>query len=176
MTFNQRSFSWGNDEIFNGVVIKLGKIFSNFSLINKNTIVAGSAALDKKLSEYAKENSISGFEFLSGIPGTIGGGIRMNSGCFNSEFKDILISVQAVDQFGKIITIPNKNIDFYYRDTNLSKELIFLSATFKGKTKEKKLISDQIEKASFFKNQTNGVQQRQRTCGCSSPGLRAGRS
>ena len=70
------------DDLFEGAVIKLSKNFSRISLLNENTIIAGSGALDKTLSEFALENSLSGFEFLSCIPGSIGGGIRMNSGCF----------------------------------------------------------------------------------------------
>ena len=58
------------------------------------------------------ENTLSGFEFLSCIPGTIGGGIRMNSGCFDSEFKDILVSVQAINRIGQVLTIPSKDILF----------------------------------------------------------------
>tara|TARA_Y100000590_G_C15678982_1_gene999076 strand:- start:210 stop:1118 length:909 start_codon:yes stop_codon:yes gene_type:complete len=132
------------DGIFDGVIIKLDKNFSNISLLNENIIVAGSSASDIKLSEFAKENSIGGFEFLSCIPGTVGGGIRMNSGCFKREFKDILISVQAVDYTGKVLTIPADKIKFKYRDCDLSKNLIFLSASFKKTFKEKKLISEEI--------------------------------
>ena len=58
-------------------------------------------ACDKKLSEFARDNEIGGLEFLSCIPGTIGGGLKMNAGCFNREFKDILVSVQAIDKEGK---------------------------------------------------------------------------
>ena len=64
-----------SDEVFNGVVIKLGKNFSNVSILPNNILVAGSACTDKKLSEYSLENEIGGFEFLSCIPGTIGGGL-----------------------------------------------------------------------------------------------------
>ena len=96
------------DDIYEGTVIKLNKNFSRISLLDENTIIAGSGVIDKKLSEFAKENSISGFEFLSCIPGSVGGGIRMNSGCFGREFKDILISVQAAKKTGEIITIPSK--------------------------------------------------------------------
>ena len=103
------------DGIYEGVVIKLGKNFSRISILNKNTIISGSAILDKKLSEFALLNNIGGFEFLSCIPGTVGGGIRMNSGCFESEFKDILISVQAINKYGKILTIPKNKIKFGYR-------------------------------------------------------------
>ena len=130
------------DDIFEGAVIKLGKNFSRISILNDNTLIAGSGVLDKSLSEFALRNNISGFEFLSCIPGTVGGGIRMNSGCFGSEFKDILVSVQAINRLGEVITIPAKDIIFGYRFCNLAKDLIFLSASFRG-IKGK---SDQIEK------------------------------
>ena len=65
------------------------------------------------MSDFA-QNELSGFEFLSCIPGTVGGGIKMNAGCFGKEFKDILIP-QAIDSLGNIITIPEKNIEFGYR-------------------------------------------------------------
>ena len=129
-----------SDNFFNGIVIKLGKTFNNISLLGEDVVIAGSAVLDKTLSDFAINNSLSGFEFLSGIPGTVGGGIKMNAGCFGSEFKDILISIQAIDKLGNIITIPKKNINFEYRKNNLSEDLIFLSASFKGKKAEKKDI------------------------------------
>ena len=131
-----------NDNIFNGVVVKLGKNFSNITLLTKDIIIAGSAATDKKLSEFASKNNIGGLEFLSCIPGTIGGGLKMNSGCFKKEFKDILVSVQAVDKTGKVLTIPSSKIKFGYRKNDLDKNLIFLSASFKGEFKKK----DEIEK------------------------------
>ncbi len=132
------------DDIFEGTIIKLNKNFSRISLLNENTIIAGSGVIDKKLSEFAKENSISGFEFLSCIPGSVGGGIRMNSGCFGREFKDILISVQAAKKNGEIITIPSKDIIFSYRKCNLPKDLIFLSASFRGVKKSKELVEKEM--------------------------------
>ena len=123
------------DQGFDGIVIKLGKNFSNISLLPNKTIIAGSASIDKKVSEFASENDIGGLEFLSCIPGSIGGGIRMNSGCFGVEFKDILLSVQAINREGKVLTIPSSNIKFEYRTNDLPKDLIFLSASFKGNFK-----------------------------------------
>ena len=70
------------------------------------------------------------------IPGSVGGGIRMNSGCFGSEFKDVLLSVQVMDLDGRVYTIKSKDIKFEYRKTNLPKNLIFLSASFKTKKKK----------------------------------------
>ena len=120
------------DDLFDGIVIKLSKNFNNISLLGEDIIIAGSAVLDKSLSEFALKNNLSGFEFLSCIPGTIGGGIRMNAGCFGKEFKDILLSIQAIDNKRNVITIPSKDIKFQYRNNNLPEDLIFLSASFKG--------------------------------------------
>ena len=139
------------DELFDGIVIKLGKSFNNISLHSEDIIIAGSAALDKSLSIFAMNNHLSGFEFLSCIPGSIGGGIRMNAGCFGREFRDVLISIQAIDKFGSIITIPSKEIKFNYRENNLSEDLIFLSASFKGTKSDAKKVKDLMEKLKLEK-------------------------
>ena len=134
------------DNQFDGVVIKLLNNFNNISLLSDEIIIAGSSVSDKSLSEFALDKGLGGFEFLSCIPGTIGGGIKMNAGCFGREFKDILISIQAVNKLGKVLTIPAKDIDFRYRDSRLSDELIFLSASFKGHRKEKALIKSEVQR------------------------------
>ena len=151
------------DKKFDGVVIKLANNFNNISLLNKEIIIAGSSVTDKSLSDFAMENSLGGFEFLSCIPGTIGGGIKMNAGCFQREFKDILISVQALNKSGQPITIPASKIDFKYRESGLSDDLIFLSASFKGFKKDKNLIISEMkflkekkEKAQPTKIKTSG--------------------
>ena len=133
------------DQGFDGVVIKLGKNFSNISLLPNKTIIAGSATTDKKVAEFACENDIGGLEFLSCIPGSVGGGVRMNSGCFETEFKDILLSVQALDRSGKVLTIPSSSIKFDYRKNDLPRDLIFLSASFKGKFKRKDIVKKEME-------------------------------
>ena len=152
-----------SDKTFDGVVIKLSNNFNNISLLSEEIIIAGSAVSDKLLSEFAMENSLGGFEFLSCIPGTVGGGIKMNAGCFDREFKDILISVQAINKSGQVITIPAKEINFKYRDSGLSNDLIFLSASFKGFKKESNAISSEMiklkekkEKAQPTKIKTSG--------------------
>jgi len=130
------------DNLFDGVVIKLSKNFNNISLLGEDIIISGSAVLDKALSDFAINSNLSGFEFLSCIPGTIGGGIRMNAGCFGKEFKDILLSIQAIDFLGNVITVPAKEIKFEYRKTSLSDDLIFLSASFKGLKRDGKEIKN----------------------------------
>ena len=103
------------------------------------------------MAEFAAENNLSGFEFLSCIPGTVGGGIKMNAGCFGNEIKDILISVQVIDQGGKVSSIPSSQINFEYRANNLSENLIFLSASFKGKKEDSKIILDTMKKFKIKK-------------------------
>ena len=143
-----------NDKTFDGVIIKLGKNFSNISVLPNRTIIAGSATTDKKLSEFASENNIGGLEFLACIPGTVGGGLRMNSGCFEKEFKDVLLSVQAIDKNGKVLTIPSSKIKFGYRENDLDKNLIFLSASFRGEFKEKQKIEKFMKTLKEKKNET----------------------
>ena len=156
---------------FDGVIIKLGKSFSHLSLLGQNMLIAGASALDKNVSNFALENSLSGFEFLSCIPGTIGGGIRMNSGCYGEDISKILISVQVMDLSGKLKVVHSSDIKFTYRGCNLDNSLIFISATFKGKNDsnpniQKKIINlverkkkDQPSKiktcGSTFKNPEN---------------------
>ena len=151
------------DNLFDGVVIKLSKNFNNISLLSGDIIIAGSAVSDKSLSEFAMDNNLGGFEFLSCIPGTVGGGIKMNAGCFEREFKDILISIQAINKLGQVITIPAKDINFKYRNSGLSDDLIFLSASFKGYKKKIDLIKkemielkEQKEKAQPTRIKTSG--------------------
>jgi len=129
---------------FNGIIIKFGKSFSRLSLFNENTIIAGSAALDKQVSNFALDNSLTGFEFLSCIPGTIGGGIRMNSGCYGEDISKILISVQAMDFNGMLRVISSSDIKFSYRNCDLNEKLIFISATFIGKKENRSIIQEKI--------------------------------
>ncbi len=129
---------------FDGVVIKLGKSFSHLSLFNENTIIAGASALDRNISNFAFENSLSGFEFLSCIPGSIGGGIRMNSGCYDNDISKILISVQVMDLSGRMKVIYSSDIKFSYRGCSLDDDLIFISATLKGKKDNKLKIKNKI--------------------------------
>ncbi len=163
---NERIFILGagsntliSDNLFDGVVIKLGKNFNNISLLGNDIIIAGTAVLDKALSDFAIKNSLSGFEFLSCIPGTIGGGIKMNAGCFGKEFKDILISIQAINKGGKVVTIPKEEFNFDYRKNNLPESLIFLSASFKGVKSESKKIEEETNrlKSEKEKNQPTRI-------------------
>ena len=140
-------------DTYDGVVIKLGKSFNRLSLLGEDIIISGTAVSDKNLAEYAAENNLSGFEFLACIPGTVGGGIKMNAGCFGSEIKDILISIQVIDKNGNVLTIPANKINFEYRNNDLSENLIFLSASFRGVKGNIKQIKNEMLKLKIQKDQ-----------------------
>ena len=140
------------DNIYEGAIIKLSNNFNTLSKLKPDTIIAGSACSQKKLSEYAFENGISGFEFMYCIPGSVGGGLQMNSGCFGTEFKDKLISFQCIDANGNIKVIPSNKIKFKYRKIELNENLIFLSATFKGNLSNKNKIKNLMEELAIKKN------------------------
>jgi UDP-N-acetylmuramate dehydrogenase len=124
-----------------GAVIKLGTNFSNIKLINDDTIEVGAAVLDRKLANFAKENNLANFEFLSCIPGSIGGAVTMNSGCYENDVSKILVSIQVIDTKDcKEKEIRKEDIKFLYRGTNLSKDLIIISAKFKGSISNKESI------------------------------------
>ena len=130
------------DQGIKGVVIKLGKKFAEISLIDKNTIKAGAATLDRKISNFAMENEISSLEFLSCIPGSIGGAVIMNSGCYGYDISHVLSSIDVIDILEcKEKEIFKEEIDFYYRGTSLPNHFIITSVNLKG---EKGLSKEEI--------------------------------
>ena len=124
-----------------GATIKLGKAFSYVNLIDKDIIEVGAATLDRKIANYAKDNNLGNFEFLSCIPGSIGGAIIMNSGCYENDISKVLVSLQAIDKKRLTeIEIKKEDIKFSYRGTDLSDDLIIISAKLKGSIGKKNVI------------------------------------
>ena len=128
------------DSGFNGVIIKLGAGFNYIKLLNNNKIEVGAATLDKKLSDFAKQKSITGFEFLSCIPGSVGGAITMNSGCYDHDISQIFFSLKAINFNGNLKSFNKDDVKFFYRGNNLPKDLIILSAVFEGGALNKREI------------------------------------
>ena len=108
---------------FKGLIIKLGKSFNILSIEN-DKIIAGGSILDMNLSKFAFSKSIKNFEFFSSIPGSIGGAVKMNAGCFGSETKDILHSVTVMKKNGNKALIKNDELEFVYRNSNLKDDIV----------------------------------------------------
>ena len=119
------------DKGFDGVVIKFGKDF-DYIKINNDIINCGPATPKSILAEYAANNNLTGFEFLYCIPGTVAGGVVMNSGCYGSDISKVVLSVTVIDMNGEIKIISNKDINFSYRHSSLTKNQIITNIEMKG--------------------------------------------
>ena len=152
------------DKGVRGAVIKLGANFSFQKILNNNVIEVGAATLDRKVADFAKNNHLKNFEFLSCIPGSIGGAIIMNSGCYDDDISKIFISAKVID-INKLTEteIKREDLKFFYRGTNLANNLIIVSAKFKGEQAKKEEIekkqNELIEKKKI--SQPNQI----KTCG-----------
>ena len=127
------------DKGFEGVVIKFGKNF-DYIKINNEIINCGPATQKILLAETAANNNLTGFEFLYCIPGTIAGGIVMNSGCYGSDLSKIVLSISVIDMNGEIKIINNKDINFSYRKSSLTKNQIITNIEMKGSFLKKEKV------------------------------------
>ena len=146
-----------------GLTIKLSSKFSYLNFISPNIIEAGAATLDKKIADFAIEHSLTGFEFLSCIPGSIGGAIRMNSGCYGDDVSKILHSIKVIDLLGNEKDILASDIKFFYRDSSLDNNLIITSVKLQGKPSLKKEIK--IKQEALIKKKKNSQPSQIKTCG-----------
>ena len=137
------------DKGFDGVLIKLGKGFNEIKL-NRDKLIVGASILDVNLANFAKKNLISGFEFFIGVPGTIGGAIKMNAGCFGSKTSDILNNINITDSLGTKKKISMKELNMKYRSSNVLDTNIITSAEFNISYGIKKEIDEKIK---FIKNE-----------------------
>ena len=147
-----------------GAVIKLGNEFSYTKLVNKNILEVGAATLDRKVANFAKENNVGNLEFLSCIPGSLGGAIVMNSGCYDYDMSQVLLSIQAVDKKKlSVIEIKKEDIKFSYRGTNLPNDLIIISAKLKGVTGVMEIIEK--KQFDFIQKKKSSQPSQIKTCG-----------
>jgi UDP-N-acetylmuramate dehydrogenase len=132
------------DKGFDGVVIKFGKDF-DYIKINNDIINCGPATQKFFLAEYAANNNLTGFEFLYCIPGTVAGGVIMNSGCYGRDISKVVLSISAIDMNGEIKIIDNKDINFSYRHSSLTKNQIITNIEMKGSVLEKNKVLEIME-------------------------------
>ena len=123
-----------------GITIKLSSSFSYINLVSKNIIEVGAATPDKKIADFAMENSLTGLEFLACIPGSIGGAVRMNTGCYGDDISKIFHSIKTINIQGEIKEILAKDIKFSYRGSKLEQNLIITSVKLTGKEGLKKKL------------------------------------
>lgn len=146
-----------------GVVIRMGRGLNDIQLAGPNQIRAGAAALDMRVAQFALTHSIDSLTFLIGIPGTIGGALRMNGGAHGGETTDVLVEARAVDREGNVIVLNHQDMNYTYRHCGASEELIFTEALLQGKAGEGADIKAQMDahvanrvKAQPIKSRTGG--------------------
>jgi UDP-N-acetylmuramate dehydrogenase len=145
-----------------GVVIRLGRGFNEVTVGPENRLRAGAAMLDVMVARAAQKAAIAGLAFLSGIPGTIGGALRMNGGAYGGETKDILIEARGVDRAGNLRSFGNAEMGFAYRHCGVAEDVIFTSALLQGRAGDPAQIAAEM---AAIKDKREASQPRNRTGG-----------
>ena len=128
-----------------GVVIRLGRGFAEITPKEQDgTVAVGAGALDLNVALTAAQAGIAGLEFLSGIPGTVGGGFRTNAGAYGSEFKDVLVSAEAVDRSGALHCVTPAQLGLSYRHSEAPADWIFTGAVFGGSPGDHVVIAERL--------------------------------
>ncbi len=146
-----------------GVVIRLGKGFNSL-VVDDETIDVGAAVLDRNVAITSRDESLAGLEFLCGVPGTIGGALRMNAGCYGREMKDVLVSALAVDDSGTIQRLSAEDCQFSYRHCGVPKDWVFIAARLKTERSAYETVNERIENLLAEREQAQPV--KSRTGGC----------
>ncbi|HYD66797.1 UDP-N-acetylmuramate dehydrogenase [Azospirillum sp.] len=142
-----------------GVVIRLGRGFADIAAAEAG-VTAGAAALDLNVANVARDAGIAGLEFLSGIPGTVGGALRMNGGAYGREVKDVLVAAQGVDRRGNLLTFSNETMGFTYRHCAVADDVIFTGAVFQGEADEPLAIARRMAEISDKRGDSQPVRAR----------------
>lgn len=143
-----------------GVVIRLGRGFSGLVVEKGERIRVGTAVPDVKAARFAADNGIDGLTFLRGIPGTIGGALRMNGGAYGGETKDVLVEARAVNRQGDLLTLSNADMKYSYRHCGAPDDLIFVDALLQGKAGDKEAILAAMDKITESREATQPIKSR----------------
>jgi len=142
-----------------GVVVRLGRGFAGIAAEGA-AVRAGAAALDGNVALVARDAAIAGLEFLSGIPGTIGGALRMNAGAYGSEMKDVVVAAEALDAQGQRHHLAPENLRFTYRHCAVSEDWIFTGATLHGRRGDRAAIQQRMDDINTAREATQPVRTR----------------
>ncbi|HKQ94903.1 MAG TPA: UDP-N-acetylmuramate dehydrogenase, partial [Aestuariivirgaceae bacterium] len=143
-----------------GVVVRLGRGFSALELKDNNVILAGAAVPDVKVARFALEQGIAGLTFLRGIPGSIGGALRMNGGAYGGETGDIVVEVRAVDRSGRRVVLSNDEMRYSYRHSGAPEDLIFTAALLQGRPGDAQEIAAAMAEITSRREATQPVRSR----------------
>lgn len=143
-----------------GVVVRLGRGFGGIEVLDGHRLRVGTAVPDVKVARAAAEAGIAGLHFYRGIPGSIGGALRMNAGAHGAETKDVLESTRAVDRHGNIHELSLEDMGYTYRHCAVPADFIFTSAVYKGTPGEPARIQKEMEEVADYREQNQPIRER----------------
>jgi UDP-N-acetylmuramate dehydrogenase len=143
-----------------GVVIRLGRGFNEVVVEAGHRVRAGAAVPDVRVAKAAQEAGVAGLSFLRGIPGAIGGALRMNGGAYGSETKDVLIEARGVDRAGRVHVLANADMHYTYRHCGVADDVIFTQALFRGAPGDPAAIGAEMDKITEARESTQPVKSR----------------
>jgi UDP-N-acetylmuramate dehydrogenase len=143
-----------------GVVIRLGRGFMNIAREGETRLRAGAAVLDVALAKAALEAGLAGLEFMRGIPGGVGGGLRMNAGAYGREFKDTLLEAVALTRSGERVVLSNAEMGFSYRKSSVASDLIFIEGLFEGAPGDRAEIEARMNEITRSREATQPIRSR----------------
>ena len=143
-----------------GVVIRLGRGFNSVNAEEEHRVRAGTAVPDVKIARTAQEAGIAGLSFMRGIPGAVGGALRMNGGAYGRETKDALIEARGVDRQGDVRVYANADMGYSYRHCGVADDVIFTEAVFQGSPGDPAVIAGEMDKITEAREATQPIKSR----------------
>jgi len=143
-----------------GVVVRLGKPFSKIELVDETSLRCGGGASGILVSSTARDAGIGGLEFLRGIPGTVGGFVRMNGGAYGREVKDILVSARLVLRSGEVVEWPLENLGYTYRHSEIPAGAVVIEATFRGSPGDPEAIGAEMDAIARAREESQPLRSR----------------
>lgn len=143
-----------------GVTVRLTAPFGRVAAEDGARVRAGAAALDKKVAQIAAKAGIGGLEFFTGVPGLIGGALRMNAGCYDRETKDVLIEAAALDRLGRRIVVKVEELGYAYRHSDAPEDWIFVEALFQGEPDDADAVTARMDEITARRESTQPIREK----------------
>ena len=143
-----------------GVTVRLTAPFGRVTAEDGARVRAGTAALDKKVAQTAAKAGIGGLEFFTGVPGLIGGALRMNAGCYDRETKDVLIEAAALDRLGRRIVVKAEELGYAYRHSEAPEDWIFVEALFQGEPDDADAVTARMDEITARREATQPIREK----------------
>jgi UDP-N-acetylmuramate dehydrogenase len=142
-----------------GVVVRLGRPFAELK-VEGETLIAGAGALDAQAARRAAEAGLAGLEFMTGVPGAVGGGLVMNAGCYGREFKDVVLEAEGLDRDGRMVRFTGAQMGFSYRRAEAAHGVVFLRARLQGRTDDPVAVAARMAEITAARERAQPIREK----------------